>query len=145
LRLDIAVGDRRYHAERLRELTGLDVGEGQAQILLGELQAYQAGLFRSRGRDVSDEVAAQKWLADVLLPGMARAHAAVESVGTPIQAYCDLLEVRWLLSERAGHDVGDDAALGALTQRGGVPVDSAAKMGVADTPTSRFRRIDPDR
>ena len=30
LRVHVAVGDRRYHAQRLQELTGLDVGEGQA-------------------------------------------------------------------------------------------------------------------
>jgi hypothetical protein len=35
LRLHVAVGDRRYNAQRLRDLTGMDVGEGQAGILLG--------------------------------------------------------------------------------------------------------------
>ena len=32
LKLHVAVGDRRYHAQRLQKLTGLDVGEGQARI-----------------------------------------------------------------------------------------------------------------
>ena len=49
LKLHVAVGDRRYHAQRLRELTGLDVGEGQARILLGDLHAYQVQLGLSRG------------------------------------------------------------------------------------------------
>ena len=30
MRVRVAVGDRRYHAQHLQELTGLDVGEGQA-------------------------------------------------------------------------------------------------------------------
>ena len=43
----------------------------------------------------------------MLTPGIERFHEAVSGAGSPIQAYCDLLEVRWLLSEEAGHDVGD--------------------------------------
>ena len=38
---------------------------------------------------------------------MALAEEAMGGVGDPIQAYCDLLEVRWLLSEQAGYDVGE--------------------------------------
>ena len=45
-RLKVAVGDRRFHAEQLRDLTGLDVGEGQARILLGDLRTYQGQLCR---------------------------------------------------------------------------------------------------
>jgi len=48
-----------------------------------------------------------------------------------VQAYCDLLEVRWLLSEQAGHDVGTARALEALAER--APADSAARALVADT------------
>uniref|UniRef100_UPI000AEC4D69 DUF4032 domain-containing protein n=1 Tax=Aldersonia kunmingensis TaxID=408066 RepID=UPI000AEC4D69 len=70
-------------------------------------------------------------------------HDCVDHVGTPIQAYCDLLEVRWLLSEHAGADVGDETALAALARHRHVPTDSAAKMGVAEAPTSAFRRIEP--
>ena len=52
---------------------------------------------------------------EVATPTMHRAHAAVEHAGTAIQAYCDLLEVRWLLSaSRPGHDVGTERALAAL-------------------------------
>ena len=63
------------------------------------------------------------------------------AAGTPIQAYCDLLEVRWLLSEQAGRDVGTDVALAALAAEGEVPTDSAAQMGIAETPTATFGRI----
>jgi hypothetical protein len=139
LRLKVAVGDRRFHAEYLRKVAGLDVGEGQASILLGDLRAYQNILRRQSGRDVSEADAAVGWLERVVLPGMRRAHEAVGGVGSPIQAYCDLLEVRWILSERAGSDVGDSAALEALA-RGG-PTDSAARMAVADAPTGQLPRL----
>jgi hypothetical protein len=137
LRLKVAVGDRRYHAQHLRTLTGLDVGEGQARILLGDLHAYQGQLCREAGEDVDEATAARLWLMEVATPTMHRAHAAVSGTGSDIQAFCDLLEVRWLLSEQAGHDVGTERALVALA-RNRVPADSAAEMAVVEVPTEPF-------
>ncbi|WP_236695529.1 DUF4032 domain-containing protein [Mycolicibacterium chubuense] len=71
------------------------------------------------------------------------AHAARDHTGTPIQAYCDLLEVRWLLSEDVGRDVGTTAALAALTRQV-VPVDSAATMAIAEIPTAPFAVLSLD-
>jgi Domain of unknown function (DUF4032)/Lipopolysaccharide kinase (Kdo/WaaP) family len=137
LRLKVAVAARRFHATQLRDLAGLDVGEGQARILLGDLRAYQAALQHEVKTYVSDPVAATRWVSEVLRPGMERAHRAVGGVGDPIQAYCDLLEVRWLLSERAGHDVGDADALRALADQA-VPADAAARMAVAEVSTGQL-------
>jgi hypothetical protein len=139
LRLRVAVGDRRFHAEHLHKVAGLDVGEGQASILLGDLRAYHAMLLRETGREVSESEAAISWLNRVVLPGMRRAHEAVGGVGSQIQAYCDLLEVRWILSERAGRDVGDAVALEALA-RGG-PTDSAARLAVVDAATGQLPKL----
>jgi len=143
LKIHVAVGDRRYHAQRLRELTGLDVGEGQARILLGDLRAYQAQLCREAGHDVDESTAARLWVIEVVTPTEHLAHAALNHSGTAIQAYCDLLEVRWLLSEQVGRDVGTNAALAAL--RGDViPADSAARMAVAEVPTAPFAVLQSD-
>ncbi|KMO71820.1 lipopolysaccharide kinase [Mycolicibacterium chubuense] len=143
LRLHVAVGDRRYHATELQRLTGLVVGEGQARILLGDLHAYQGQLCREAGHDVDERTAAQLWVMEVATPTMHRAHAAVGRSGTPIQAYCDLLEVRWLLSERAGRDVGTERALQALA-RNVVPSESAAQLMIVETPTEPFSVLDDD-
>ena len=143
LKIRVAVGDRRYHAQRLRELTGLDVGEGQAEILLGDLQAYQAQLIREAGHDVDESTAARLWVIEVLTPYEKLAHDVVGNKGTAVQAYCDLLEVRWLLSEQAGHDVGTNKALAALA-RGVIPTDAAAKMAIAEVPTAPFTVLRDD-
>ena len=143
LQLHVAVGDRRYNAQHLRDLTGLDVGEGQAGILLGDLHTYQAPLCQEAGHEVDDSTAARLWVMEVATPEMHRAHAAVRHTGTPTQAYCDLLEIRWLLSERAGRDVGSERARAALA-RDVIPTDSAAKMAVAETPTAPMPVIEPD-
>ena len=142
VRLRVAVAARRFHATQLHALTGLDVGEGQARILLGDLRAYQAALQRQEQADVSEEIAALRWLGEALRPGMARAHQAVGGLGDAVQAYCDLLEVRWLLSEQAGQDVGDDAALEALARRA-LPARAAAQMAVAEASTGQLPRIRP--
>src|SRR5450759_91880 len=141
LRLKVTVGGRRFHADQLRRLTGLDVGEGQATDLLNDLRAFQRRLEQS-GAVATDAVAARRWLTEVFEPGMARAHAAIGGVGDPIQAYADLLEVRWLLSEQAGRDVGDSPALAALARRED-PVASAARMAIAETPTGQLSAVAP--
>jgi hypothetical protein len=141
LRVSVAVGDRRYHAEHLRQLTGMDVGEGQARILLGDLRTYQAQLCQEAGHDVDESTAARLWVMEVATPAMHRAHAAGGNAGSAIQAYCDLLEIRWLLSEHAGRDVGTETALAALA-RDAIPTDSAAKMAVAEIPTAPMPAIE---
>jgi hypothetical protein len=79
----------------------------------------------------------------VFRPGVARAATAVGPDANPVQAYCDLLEVRWLLSERSGQDVGDAVALEALASRE-TPSESAAKMVVAEGSTGSFQELDAD-
>jgi hypothetical protein len=142
LTMQVGVGDRRFHARRLQELTGLDVGEGQAGVLLGDLEAHRAWLCRRNGRDPSDAETAASWLEVCFRPGCERAHRAVGRVGSPVQAYCDLLEVRWILSERAGADVGDARALAALAGR--APKDSAARAAVVEPSTGYFELPPPE-
>jgi len=143
LKIRVAIGDRRYHAQRLQQLTGLDVGEGQARILLGDVHAYQAQLCLEAGHDVDDSSAARLWVMEVLTPYEKLAHDVVGNKGTPIQAYCDMLEVRWLLSEHAGRDVGTNKALAALAG-GVIPTESAAKMAIAEVPTAPFEVLRDD-
>jgi hypothetical protein len=130
LRLHLTVAGRHFHAEALRRLVGLETGEGQAAILLGDLQAYGAALA-AQGQKLPEREVGERWLREVVRPMLPLAHAALGERGDPIQAYCDLLEVRWLLSERAGENVGDEAALMALAARE-TPERSAAELADAD-------------
>jgi hypothetical protein len=52
------------------------------------------------------------------------------------------LEVRWLLSEQAGHDVGDEVALDALADRD-VPARSSAEMAIAEATTEQLPQLAP--
>lgn len=138
LRLRVAVASRRYHAQRLRQLTGMEVGEGQAAILLNDLTAW-AGL---EGTD-SLEAAAPgtgasltlahglRWLAEVYEPTGALLRATLGPRIDPVQSYCDLLEVRWLLSEQKGHDVGNEPSLRRIVEHR-EPTGSFAGMALVE-------------
>ena len=95
------------------------------------------------GHDVDESTAARLWVIEVVTPYERLAHDVVGQKGTAIQAYCDLLEVRWLLSEQAGHDVGTNEALAALA-RDVIPTDSAAKMAIAEVPTAPMPVVELD-
>jgi hypothetical protein len=95
------------------------------------------------GHDVDESTAARLWVIEVVTPTEHLAHTALNYSGTAIQAYCDLLEVRWLLSEKAGRDVGTNAALAALSGDV-IPTDSAAKMAIAEVPTAPFAVVEID-
>ena len=142
LRMKVAIAGRRFHTDQLRALTGLEVGEGQATILLNDLRAHRDALRRELGQDAGELVAARRWLVDRFMPGVEAAFDAVDHRGDPVQAYCDLLEVRWLLSEAAGHDIGDAPALEALSGRI-APDESAATMAFVDEPTQELPIVPP--
>ena len=144
LRVRVAVGDRRYHAQHLQELTGLDVGEGQAAHPArrpARLPGAAVPGGRARRRRVDRRAAVGHRGGDPVRAVGAR--GACGHTGTPIQAYCDLLEVRWLLSEKAGRDVGTNKALAALAGDV-IPADSAAKMASPRCRRSRSRCFDDD-
>jgi hypothetical protein len=143
LRLEVRVAGQDFHAQQLQELTGLRVGEGQAQILLNDLRAYQSRLERLHPGSAPDSCVGDLWLGEVFRPGMRLASGAAGPTVDPVQAYCDVLEVRWLLSEEAGHDVGDERALMALAS-GVVPRESAASAVVAEAATGTMRALTPE-
>ena len=137
LRLRVAVAGRRFHATELRRLTGLDVGEGQATVLLNDLRAYRGQAERRHSSPLSEADAAERWQAEIFRPTLARLAAVALPVTDLVQAYCDLLEVRWLLSEEARRDVGDEVAIDALRRRR-APVESAARMLGVEAPTAVY-------
>ena len=143
LTLRVVVAERTFHKSEIAALTGLEVGEGQARILLGDLRAHQGVMQQRTGSQVSDAAAARDWRSTRFEPGVELAHAAVKRAGDPVQAFCDLLEVRWLLSEEMGRDIGEAEALAALALRY-VPFDAAASLAVAEPRTDEFTRLRPE-
>jgi len=111
VRLRVAVANRRFHARELQRLTGLVALEGQARLLLNDLREYRTWLEVHEARGVSEREGADRWRRDVLEPSLASLVPAIGPGRDPLQSYCDLLEEKWILSEKADQDVGLGAAM----------------------------------
>ncbi|MCJ7710581.1 MAG: DUF4032 domain-containing protein, partial [Chloroflexi bacterium] len=106
VRIRTSVTTRRYHANELERRTRLRTLEGQARLLLNDLAEYGAWLEWFDRRSITPEEAANRWLREVYRPTQARITGLVGPDRDLVQAYCDVLEHKWLLSEQAGRDVG---------------------------------------
>jgi hypothetical protein len=126
VRLRMSVTTRRYHARELERRTRVRALEGQAQLLLNDLNEYGTWLEWSQGRSIPAEEVAERWLRDVYRPTQSRIAAAVGPGRDLVQAYCDVLEEKWLMSEREGRDVGLSSAIDAYLALGAPAPESPA-------------------
>lgn len=108
------VVDAGHHSRRLMELTGLDVEENQARRLLNDLDTFRWSQNAAGERDAADEeeaVVAHRWVT-TRFETVAR--AIPDDLRDKLEAaevFHEVLEHQWFASERAGQDVGLDAAL----------------------------------
>lgn len=96
------VVDAGHHSRRLLRLTGLDVGENQARRLLNDLDSYRAATDRQGD---SEELVAHDWLSRVFEQVVQAVPRQLGSKLEPAEVFHEVLEHRWYLSERRGHDV----------------------------------------
>ena len=120
IRMRACVANRRFHAGELDRLTGVRALEGQARLLLNDLHEYGAWLEHEERRSLAADEAARRWLTEVYEPALERLGAVVGPGGDAIQAYCDVLETKWLRSEKAKSDVGLQASIDAYIVSGAV-------------------------
>ncbi|GHJ33327.1 MULTISPECIES: DUF4032 domain-containing protein [Streptomyces] len=103
------VVDAGHHQRQLLRLTGLDAEENQARSLLNDLETWMATQDDYAPGDplgARPEVLAHRWVRDVFRPTVRAVPKELRGATDTAQIYYELLEHRWLLSERAGHDVG---------------------------------------
>jgi hypothetical protein len=110
LRLRVFVTDRSFHRDQLYSLTGLDAEEMQARTMMNEIQEVRATLSQTENRSIPLNVAAYHWLEHLYIPVQGRLQQLVAQDMTPAELYCQVLEHKWYLSERAQQDVGHQAA-----------------------------------
>jgi hypothetical protein len=96
-----------YHANRLRELMGLETEELQAKRILASFDRYRA---RESNLSTNVNEVASKWLTEIFNPIVNSVPAEHLGRVEPAQLFHEVLEHRWYLSEAAGHDVGLDLA-----------------------------------
>ncbi len=95
------VVDAGYHTRRLMRLTGLDAEENQARQLLNDLDTY-----RAESALTDEQQAAHRWLTEVFEPVVRAVPANLRNKLEPQEIFSQIIQHKWLLSERAGKDVG---------------------------------------
>jgi hypothetical protein len=113
VRVQPKVVDAGHHSRRLLRLTGLDVQENQARRLLNDLDTFRAELAMP---EADEGVAAHRWVTEVFEPVVADIPRDQRGKLEPAEVFHEVLEHRWFLSERAGHDVGLDVATDAYVR-----------------------------
>ncbi|MES4901860.1 MULTISPECIES: DUF4032 domain-containing protein [unclassified Streptomyces] len=108
------VVDAGHHQRQLLRLTGLDAEENQARSLLNDLETWMVSQDDYAPGDplgARPEVLAHRWVRDVFRPTVRAVPLELRGSTDTAQIYHELLEHRWLLCERAGRDVGLEAAV----------------------------------
>jgi tRNA A-37 threonylcarbamoyl transferase component Bud32 len=136
MRLRMAVSNRRFHSRELERLTRLRALEGQARLLLNDLHEYGAWLEYDDRRAVPEQEAADRWLVEVLQPSLERLAPEIGPGRDALQAYCDVLEEKWIESERAGRDVGLAAAIASYIAGGAPAPEDGRNQSIVDEAAS---------
>jgi hypothetical protein len=110
LKIKASVTDRNFHKDKLHALTGLEAEEYQARKIMNEIQELRAHLSHQTHPHVSLSAAAYRWLHEVY-------HQLIKALPPTLQdtdaheIYCQILDHKWYLSEKATCDVGHQKAL----------------------------------
>jgi hypothetical protein len=120
------VVDAGYHTRRLLRLTGLDAEENQARQLLNDLDAY-----RAESELTDEQQAAHRWLTEVFEPVVRAVPPHLRRKLEPQELFSQIIQHKWLMSEKAGRDVGMAPAVqGFLTDILANKPDEQAVLGV---------------
>jgi hypothetical protein len=140
IRIVPRVVEHGFHSERLKGLTGLVTGDNQARRMLADIREYTADL-QTQGTSVPENVAAVRWLDRRFEPIIAAipGHLLVRLEAAEI--FHQLLEHRWYLAERQGHDISLEEALPSYLDE--ILVTSPDERLQLDEPTAEIPRIDP--
>jgi hypothetical protein len=111
IRLRVLLSDRNFHRDQLFSLTGLEVEEMQARLMMNEIHELRASLSQANQRSTPLSVAAYHWLVNVYQPVIQRLQPLMKKDMSLAELYCQVLEHKWFLSEKAGHDVGHAVAM----------------------------------
>ena len=96
------------------------------------MREYRAWLESNSRRPISEQEGAERWLRDVFEPTLARLKASIAPERDVVQAYCDVLEHKWLLSEAAGRDVGLQAATQSYLNAGAPAPEDPGRASALD-------------
>ena len=95
-----------YHSAKIKNLFGLDTQELQAKRILASFDRWHA---RQTNRGSKEEMA-KIWMDTVFNPILALVPEELQGRVEKAQMFHEILENRWYMTEKAGYDVGLEAA-----------------------------------
>lgn len=107
VRIEPAVFSTGFHRRKMKQLTGLDVQDRQAQRLLGEMEVYRA---LHHDGEVSQQEVALDWLVNRYEPVVALTPPELRAKLEPAQVFHEILDHRWFISENEHRYVRLDEA-----------------------------------
>ncbi len=96
------VVDAGHHHRKLMRLTGMDVGELQAQRMLNDLETYRATTGKG---GLPLEIVAHQWVQEVYDPVIRAVPPELARKLEPAQIFHEFLEHRWFKAQNAGFDL----------------------------------------
>ncbi|MFX1252554.1 MAG: DUF4032 domain-containing protein [Promethearchaeota archaeon] len=105
IKMRTIVTDRNYHRHQLHQLTGIVAEETQAHQMMNEIHQLRLELSEKEQRSIPLSSAGFYWTYEVYFHTIKELGLMHNSKDAP-DIYCDLLEHKWHLSKKAGHDVG---------------------------------------
>ena len=100
------VSEQGFHRRRLLALTGLEAQENQARSLLNDMANFRFAVERQLGRQLSEQVAAFKWVTDIFEPTVSSVPDWLLAKREPVEVFHEVIEHKWQMSEADGRDVG---------------------------------------
>lgn len=141
VRVTPRVVEHGFHADRLAHLTGLNAGENQARRMLDDIRAFGTTMVGPDGRHPPENVVAVRWLDRRFEPIIAAIPDDLLSRLEAAEIFHQLLEHRWFLAERVGHDIALEDALADYLDH--VLSHSEHERVHIDPPTAELPRIEP--
>jgi hypothetical protein len=109
------VVDAGHHRRRLFSLTGINVQENQARRILNDLDTYRSQAVMP-GTDVDEDTVAHHYVTDVYDPVVEAIPPGLAEKLEPAEAFHEVLEHRWFLSQAAEREVSMDYATQSYLQ-----------------------------
>ena len=122
-----------FHQRKLKQLTGLDVQDRQAQRLLSEMEVYRA---LNHNGEYSLEDVALDWLVNRYEPIIALTPPALRAKLEPAQVFHEILDHRWFVSENESRYVPLEEAAKSYFQTILPNRPDEARIYTADDPPS---------
>jgi hypothetical protein len=102
VRIQPKVVEAGHHQRELQALTGLHVEDAQARRLLNDIASYTASF--NLGRE-DRYLVANRWLDEIYEPVVEMVPADARGKLEPAEVFHEVLQHRWFLAEREGHDI----------------------------------------